>query len=181
MLKYTWEIIIMWAVFLMISGCALTGDLKPPGGPAPTMNTLKEIYDKVAIGTEISSCPYEIDSPGFYYITRNLYCPSGSHGITISADDVTLDLMGFIIMGSRHLLPSADYHGIFMTGRSNVEIRNGSVIAFTGHGIHEDSFDARGHRIINVRARNNGKIGIHLSSKGNLVKGCTTSSNSHNS
>jgi parallel beta-helix repeat protein len=172
MLKITCKIMSMTAVFLMISGWAAAGNLEPPGGPAPTMNTLKEIYDKVAIGTEIKFLPYEIDSPGFYYITQDLTSPAGTHGITITADNVTLDLMGFSLIGHGG---TGNYDGVFMDGRTNVEIRNGTIMNFR-FGIHENNYNSKGHLIINVKAVSN-ETGIYLNSKGNMVNGCKVLSN----
>jgi parallel beta-helix repeat protein len=122
------------------------------------------------VGTKIASLPYTISSPGFYYIDKDLSC-SGAHGITIAADNVTLDLMGFSLIGG------GTYYGIYMYGRTNVEIRNGTVRSFTT-GIYEGSFvNGVGHRVINIRARNNESSGIYLPSKNNLVEGCTATGN----
>ena len=74
------------------------------------------------VGTEITSLPTTISSSGFYYITKNLPCVAGSHGITITADDVTLDLMGFNMIGPGG--PPDIFAGIYMNGQSNVTIRN---------------------------------------------------------
>jgi parallel beta-helix repeat protein len=169
MLKYTLKALAMAAMFLMISGWAVAGNLEPPGGPAPTMKSLQEIYDKVAIGTEITSLPYTISSSGFYYITQDLTSPAGSHGITITADNVTLDLMGFSLIGPGG---TEYYNGVYMNNLSNVEIRNGTVMNFSGSGIYEVSFDGEGHRIINVRAVSN-RWGIILEGESSLVKDCT--------
>ena len=125
-------------------------------------------------GTEIKSLPHTISSPGFYYITKDLSC-SGSHGITITADNVTLDLMGFSLGGAG----GGSYAGVYMSGRSNVEIRNGTVRNFGNYGVYESSDAGQGHRVINIRARDNLSYGIYLKAKGNLVKGCTASGNNY--
>ncbi len=52
-----------------------------------------------AVGTKITSLPYTISSPGFYYLTGNLSYTGSGNGITVSSDDVTLDLMGFRLSG----------------------------------------------------------------------------------
>jgi len=127
------------------------------------------------VGTKIASLPYTISSPGFYYIDKDLSC-SGAHGITITADDVTLDLMGFSLSQSG----GGTYKGISMTGRSNVEIRNGTVRNFPSTGIYEDSTGATGHRIVNIRARDNGDYGIYLLGTSHTVKGCTAVGNGFN-
>src|SRR5436190_2248196 len=72
------------------------GSLTPPGAPAPTMKTLDEIDAKLEKRTPISSVPFTISASGSYYLTGNLAVTTGT-AITISADNVTLDLNGFTI------------------------------------------------------------------------------------
>ena len=73
---------------------------------------------------------------------------------------------------------SGNNNGIYMNGRSNVEVRNGTVRGFGRTGIYEGaSSGAKGHRIIAVRAVSNGSYGIFLWSNGNLVKDCTATEN----
>jgi hypothetical protein len=119
------------------------------------------------VGTKISSLPYTVNSPGFYYVTGNLSCASGN-GITVLSDDVTLDLMGFRLSGT------TGGTGVLMNGRKNVEVRNGT---FQGWGaVITESQTGSGHRVFNVRADSN-SIGIFLYGFGHLVKGCTALSN----
>jgi hypothetical protein len=96
------------------------------------------------IGTPITSVPYTISQPGFYYLKGNFYT-SGS-AIFIQASDVTLDLMGFCLYGD------GTGNGISASdNRHNVEIRNGTVSNFrTGISVSGD-----GSRIIKMTTRNN--------------------------
>ncbi len=126
------------------------------------------------VGTEIKSLPYTISSPGFYYITKDLSCAAGVHGITITADNVTVDLMGFSLVGPGG---TGYFDGIYMWGRTNVEIRNGTVRQFQHYGIGDCSSLGTSHRIINIRVRNNGDPGIYLLGKSHLVKDCTAMEN----
>jgi len=127
------------------------------------------------VGTKIASLPYTINSPGFYYIDKDLSC-SGAHGITISADDVTLDLMGFSLIGPGG---TGENYGVYMSGRANVEIRNGTVRNFPGTGIYEANTGATGNRVVNIRVRDNGGTGIFLSGRSHTVKGCTAVGNTY--
>src|SRR5262245_34900441 len=70
------------------------GSLTPPGPPAPTFKTLAQVEPRTAI----TNLPYTISVPGSYYFVTNL-TGGASGGITISAGDVTLDLMGFALVG----------------------------------------------------------------------------------
>ena len=97
------------------------GSLTPPGAPAPAMKTL----DQVEPRTPISALPFTINAAGSYYLTGNLSVTSGS-AITISVDDVTLDLNGFTLSstaspasGTAILIPSGS--------KANITIRNGQI------------------------------------------------------
>ena len=81
--------------------------------------------------TPISSVPYTINQPGSYYLSRNLTMTADSNGITVKADNVTIDLMGFTLKGRG----TGEKDGITMNGRSNVEVRNGTVENWGGAGV----------------------------------------------
>ena len=99
------------------------GSLTPPGAPAPSMRTLDQIEARIPI----SSLPFTISSSGSYYLTGNL---SGATGITITASDVTLDLNGFALTGS-----AATGSAISATSQSNLVIRNGALVGWTGAAV----------------------------------------------
>lgn len=136
-------------------------------------NTFADFYvvaGSRGVGIKINALPYTITSSGFYYIAKDLSCAAGSHGITITADNVTLDLMGFSLIGPGGALIN---NGVYLNSRINVEIRNGTIRNFPYDGIHEGSVIGTGHRIINIRAIDNQSKGIMLGSKNNLVERCT--------
>lgn len=122
------------------------------------------------VGTKISSLPYPINNPGFYFLTGDL--TSTGSGITVNTDNVTIDLMGFSLVGNG----TAGVRGIEISGRSNVEIRNGTVRNFGG-GIYSVTY-SRNCRIINIRAIFNPGPGIKLVGDNHLVQNCTASNNS---
>jgi hypothetical protein len=128
------------------------------------------------VGTKITSLPYTIISPGFYYLGGNLTAAAGN-GITIGSDGVTLDLMGFCLNGN------VDGDGIYMYGRKNVEIRNGTL-----RGWRFAIFDSPptptplmpfNHRVINIRAEGNAQ-GLIFTGSGHLIKGCSFLNNTGN-
>ena len=76
------------------------------------------------IGTEIKFLPYTITSSGFYYIKKDL--TSIGSGIIVESDNVTIDLMGYSLIGPG----SGSGNGIYMDDRNNVKIRNGTIKEF---------------------------------------------------
>ena len=119
--------------------------------------------------TPISSVPYTINQSGAYYFTRNLKMVPDQNGITVRADDVTIDLNGFSLIGPG----DGNSDGISMKGRCNVEVRNGTIQGWGGAGVIEQTMDGTGHRMVDLRITLNGFAGVCLIGDSHLVKDCT--------
>jgi parallel beta-helix repeat protein len=103
-------------------------------------------------------------------VGANLSQTAGGDGITVNSDDVVIDLMGFSLTGPGTV---GGAQGIFMSGRQNVEIRNGTVRHYT-IGISE--VGGSNNRVIGVKAQYNG-YGIYLLGDHNLAQNCNASHN----
>ncbi len=112
------------------------GSLGPANAPAPAMKSLQQLEPRI----EITSLPFEIFTSGSYFLGRNLTLSEpNTDGLTIYADNVTLDLNGFILRG-----PGATSgYGIFQTEYArNLTVRNGTLAGWAGatrYGIYARS------------------------------------------
>ena len=140
---------VVTSILLFEGSCLLAsaqGPLAPTGPPGPMMRTLKQVEPR----TPISSLPYDITQRGSYYLQANVAGQAGTNGITITTDDVTLDLNGFTMGGVAGSLT-----GILVSGtRANISIRNGVVRGWGEHGV--DAWLAKNSSIENVKAYTNG-------------------------
>ena len=163
------------------------GDLTPPPGPVgPTMHTLDEIYNLVAsssggesrIAVNATNTPGDTDSlfkitqPGSYYLTGNVTALSGKMGIEIAADQVTLDLNGFALVGVAGSLNGVTIPGVHV----NIAIRNGALRDWGGGGV--SAGNASNSHFENLRASGNGAAGIQIGS-GCVISGCAANGNTN--
>jgi parallel beta-helix repeat protein len=123
-----------------------------------------------AAPTGIGTCT-TIASAGSYVITDNLIA-SGDHCLVIGADDVTIDLDGFRIMGDG----TAGKSGITDNGilRRSIAVRNGTIQGFAHRGIDLASSDQI--KVEEMRVHTNGGGGIFGRTLG-IVKDCVVTAN----
>ncbi|MDX2175336.1 MAG: right-handed parallel beta-helix repeat-containing protein [Candidatus Sumerlaeia bacterium] len=173
------------------------GALTPPPGPIePCMKTLDQIAPSVPVAAV--DFPLIISQPGSYYLTETVFFDDSltSDAITITSDNVTLDMNGFsLIYASRgvtksqqdgeargflpagirvffdfgQFTPKGSDTGFFF-GLSGIRVTNGSIVGFPGEGYSGDE----GYAAVleNMHFRQNGNDGARLG-PGGVIRNCT--------
>jgi hypothetical protein len=96
------------------------------------MKTLTQLDAKLEKRIPVTSAgpAVNITSSGSYYLTKDI--PFTDNGLVITADDVTIDLNGFGVVGSG----AGAGNGISLSGaHKNIVVRNGSVRSFGAAGL----------------------------------------------
>lgn len=121
----TTPLIILTSLFACLSLHAQGGPLTPPGPPAATMKTLDQIEPR----TPISSLPFTISQPGSYYLAGNLqFTAASGNAISITTNNVTLDMNGFTLSSTAAVTGSAI---VCTPAQSRICIKNGQIIGNT--------------------------------------------------
>ena len=140
------------------------GPLDPQGAPGVTMKSLSEVEPR----TPISSLPFTISQPGSYYLTGNLGVSTAIDGITVQADDVTIDLNGFELNGNG-VGSGAFTQGAASPARRNWRVYNGSIVGW-GYALYGGSVSHG--QIDHVRASGIRTAGLYLGA-GARVSDCS--------
>lgn len=121
-------LILFSALDAQLSTVFAQGSLTPPSPPSPTMKTLDQVEARTPVDTNNTpgnvSFEFYINQPGSYYLTANVVGVGSKNGIGIAANNVTLDLNGFLVQG----VSSGVVSGIYTYNTcTNVIIRNGTI------------------------------------------------------
>ena len=104
------------------------GSLTPPGTPAPTAKPLKEVEARIIVNATNTlgdaSNTFIIGASSSYYFTGNITGEATKNGISIRADNVTLDLNGFAIISGGGTTRGVD----IPAAQSGIIIRNGRSV-----------------------------------------------------
>jgi len=160
-------IIVAGLAWIAVAG-AVAGELEPPVPPGtPTMLPIDQIEARRPINVDM--LPLTISEPGTsWYLVHDIKTTGA--GITVAADDVTIDLNGFVLeggtgVGIRHDKSTIPYP-------ENVTIQDGTVRGWGQQGIRLGTRSS----ITRVRAISNGGTGIEVDTE-SLVIGSIASDN----
>ena len=162
----------------VVTGAVLyAGPLDPPAGPvASSYKTLNEVEPRIAINAVNTpgdaDSVFRITAAGSYYLTGNVTGIAGRHGIEIAASNVSIDLMGFSVLGVAGAL---DGISNVVAAVDNITICNGTVSGWPGDGIQLNS--GTNHAVRAVNARSNVGSGI-IVDENSIVESCAASANS---
>ena len=160
-------------IVAMLASGVRGGPLDPPGPPSAT-GTLPQVEPRMPIPPVgwNGTFPIVINQKGSYFLTQNIQEVGGSaNGIEIAVGLVTLDLNGFALTSF-----VSTGKGIFATGGfcAEIEIRNGSLLAWGGDGI--DISNCTNSRITSVRVATSGGNGVTMGNT-NSISDCIVSNN----
>jgi len=119
----------------------------------------------------ITFVPFEIIEEGVYCFTGNLETTNES-AITISADNVTINLNGWTLDGSSSGNTTESY-GIFAYQRKNITIRNGTIRGYLSGILLSDESPyttSQGHLIEDIRSDKNTMRGIVVAGRDYIVR-----------
>ncbi len=159
--------------------CATTlgGDLNPPAGPiAPTPGPEPRIALSATNTPGDADSIHKITAPGSCYLTGNVTGVVGRYGIEIAASGVTVDLMGFEVVG---VPGSLDGIRATVAGLSGIEVRNGTIRSWGDAGLDFYIQSVSGGRIEAVRFVSNTDNGMLIGTN-TAVVGCIAEQNGLN-
>ena len=176
------------SAFCLLHSAFGQGALTPPGTPAPTMKSLAQIEPRTDV-LKLAGDGFNlfiIAQPGSYYLTTNLVVAGARNGITITTNNVTLDLSGFTIFSTGNGGGAAGT-GIYLKGEvAHIAIRNGNITGGVTNngagsyfgagffsGIDYDLGTPDDVRVANVSVSGCGGNGINLGNNSILVESCT--------
>ena len=136
------------------------------------MKSLDQIEPRKAVQTLAGDVAnlFIISLPGSYYLTTNVIGVGFKAGISIQADNVTLDLNGFAVIGT-----TLAAKGIVAAGtHANITVRNGTVRDWNNNGV--DLSTVTGVIVTDVTANNNNGIGISTGDQ-SVLTGCIARTN----
>ncbi len=142
---------------------------KPKGEPGTEEGIMKTL-EQLEPRTIVTNLPFNITNSGSYYLVKPMFGSDGNYGITISANEVKLDLNGFSLNGTSNSLSA-----IRVTiPAENISIRNGVIRNWGQFGI--DATNAFDVVMQDVKAFGNGYGGLYAGANA-LLERCSVYGN----
>jgi len=109
---------------------------------------------------DIATLPYTISQSGSYVVVKDLSLSTqDTNGITISVDNVTIDLNGHSLMGPGKSTGTSGSGIYIVATRYNIAIHNGTVLDWRQDGINGQN--SANSQFENLRCYNNGLRGLY--------------------
>jgi hypothetical protein len=118
----------------------------------------------------LSQLPQHVPWPATIKLAGTLTGIRNTNGITVASDNVTIDFNDHALVGVAQALDGINVQG----ARTNITIRNGSVLGWPGDGV--DAGAAVNSQLRNLNAARNSGAGLRVG-EGSLVSSCTARSN----
>lgn len=131
--KFACSVVCLFTI-LGFNSLALAGDINPPPGPiGPTMKTLTEVEPRVPVQSLPGSATalHVISESGSYYLTGNITGVTGKNGIEVAADNISIDLNGFSLVGAVGAVSAV----AILEPHHSLTVKNGSMIAWPGAAV----------------------------------------------
>lgn len=159
----------------------LAGPLTPPPGPVTSTPGAEA---RIALNTTNTpgdaTAKFIISQPGSYYLTGNVDVSAlvNTSAIRVAANDVTIDLNGFIVKGAGgNVAPLILVVGSGAgSNKGNVTARNGTLRDGGGDGLNALTNSAENIRLYDVVSRSNLGSGFVLTNR-SFVQNCTAHNN----
>jgi len=142
-------------VFTCIPSTLTADDYWTPRGAPESEAGIMKTLEQVEPRTIVTNLPFNITNSGSYYLVSSLTGSDGNYGISISANEIKLDMNGFSLNGTPGSLSGIKVTASF----ENISIRNGVIRNWGQFGI--DATNGIDVVMMDVKAFANGYGGLY--------------------
>jgi hypothetical protein len=156
--KSIFSLFFITAVFYLLCGSAVAGDLDPSNPPGSTMKPLSQVQPRTPVQNLAgdAEATYVISQPGSYYLTANIVGEENKDGISVEANNVAIDLNGFSMIG----VTNSGNGIVFDPDKIGGRVINGMICDWGQNGINAETLTSG--FFDRLACENNGSRGITL-------------------